>query len=54
MSLDVSPALLELAQEGEISQDDFLACIRTSLPYAWELIEDLAGRLRGSEARFRR
>lgn len=52
MSLTVSPALLEQAQEGEIRQSDFLACIRDSLPYAWHLIEDLAGRLGQSQASF--
>jgi hypothetical protein len=52
MSLTVSPAFLEQARQGDVSQSDFLACIRDSLPYAWQLIEDLAGRLRQSEASF--
>ena len=42
MSLDVPPALLEQAQAGEIRNDDFLQCIKESLPYAWQLIEGLA------------
>ena len=33
MSLDVSPALLEKAQVNSVSEDDFLAWIRESLPY---------------------
>ncbi|EFH86570.1 SCO5389 family protein [Ktedonobacter racemifer] len=45
MSLDVSPALLEQAQQGEVRTSDFLQCIRDSLPYAWNLIEGLALRL---------
>ena len=52
MSLTVSPALLDQARHGAISQSDFLACIRESLPYAWQLIEGLAGKLQQSEASF--
>jgi len=52
MSLTVSPTLLKQAQQSNVPQDDFLSCIRESLPYAWQLIDDLAGRLRQSEASF--
>jgi hypothetical protein len=52
MSLHVLPALLEQAQEGEIRQEDFLTCIKDSLPYAWQLIEHLASRLQQSKAAF--
>jgi hypothetical protein len=52
MSLTVSPTLLAQAQQGEVSQNDFLDCIRDSLPYAWQLIEELAGRLKQSGASF--
>jgi hypothetical protein len=52
MSLNVPPALIEQAQEGEIRQEDFLACIKDSLPYAWQLIEGLATRLQQSDAAF--
>ncbi|HEY4033989.1 MAG TPA: SCO5389 family protein [Ktedonobacteraceae bacterium] len=52
MSLDVSPALLEQAQAGEIRSSDFLQCIKESLPYAWELIEGLASRLKQSNEGF--
>ncbi|GHO60755.1 SCO5389 family protein [Ktedonobacter robiniae] len=52
MSLTVSPTLLEQAQQGTVSQNDFLACIKDSLPYAWNLIEGLAGKLHQSEASF--
>lgn len=45
MSLDVSPELLEKAQQGEIDDAAFVACIRTSLPYAWEMISGLVARL---------
>lgn len=48
MSLDVSPTLLEKARLGEVHEDEFLECIHESLPYAWQLIEDLAGQLRSS------
>jgi hypothetical protein len=52
MSLDVSPALLEKAQVNSVSENDFLACIRESLPYAWQLIADLARQLRSGEEQF--
>jgi uncharacterized protein len=52
MSLTVSDTLIEQAQRGELKQEDFLACIRDSLPYAWQLIESLASRLRKSDGKF--
>lgn len=52
MSLTVSDTLIEQAQRGELKQEDFLACIQDSLPYAWQLIENLAGRLRKSDEKF--
>jgi hypothetical protein len=52
MSLTVPTTLLEQAQQGEIQQNDFLACIKDSLPYAWQLIENLAARLPQSKADF--
>jgi hypothetical protein len=52
MSLDVSPALLEKAQTGAVREEEFLACIQESLPYAWQLIEDLAHHLRSGNAPF--
>jgi hypothetical protein len=48
MSLDVPPALLEQAQAGEIGPSDFLQCIKESLPYAWNVIEELAVNLKQS------
>ncbi len=52
MSLTVSPALLEQAQQDDITQQDFLTCIKHSLPYAWQLIEDLASKLKQSGTSF--
>ncbi|MGI5207162.1 SCO5389 family protein [Spirillospora sp. CA-108201] len=45
MSLDVTPELLETAQKGEVGDADFVECIRTSLPYAWDMISGLVARL---------
>jgi hypothetical protein len=45
MSLDVSPELLRTAQQGEVDDAAFVECIRTSLPYAWEMISGLVARL---------
>ena len=48
MSLDVSPALLAQARAGAVDSADFLDTVRTSLPYAFNLIADLAERLESS------
>jgi hypothetical protein len=45
VSLDVSPDLLAAAERGAVSDDEFVACIRTSLPYAWEVISSVAADL---------
>ncbi|TCJ34607.1 SCO5389 family protein [Parafrankia sp. BMG5.11] len=45
MSLTVSPELLQQASEGSVSEVDFLACVRSSLPYAYGLVERLAHEL---------
>ncbi len=42
MSLDVPTALLERAEQGEISDAEFVAVVRDSLPYAWEVISSVA------------
>ena len=52
MSLNVTPALLEQAQTGEIRSSDFVQCIKESLPYAWDLIEGLVNRLKQSNEVF--
>ncbi|WP_055588121.1 SCO5389 family protein [Streptacidiphilus griseoplanus] len=45
MSLDVSPALLEKAERGEVDEREFVDCVRTSLPYAWDLISSLVAQV---------
>ncbi|MEU9173368.1 SCO5389 family protein [Streptomyces sp. NPDC048420] len=52
MSLDVSPKLLAEAEQGDIREADFVDTVRTSLPYAYELIASLAGELKGGTAEF--
>jgi hypothetical protein len=46
MSLTVPATLLEQAHRGAISDEDFLACIADSLPYAWSVVSGLADQLR--------
>ncbi|UCM90542.1 SCO5389 family protein [Streptomyces marincola] len=46
MSLDVSPALLEQAERGDVDEAEFVDCVRTSLPYAWDMISNLVARLK--------
>jgi hypothetical protein len=52
MSLDVSPKLLAEAEQGAIREEDFVDTVRTSLPYAYDLIASLAAELRGSTVEF--
>jgi hypothetical protein len=48
VSLTVPPDLLDKAEKGEpISDDEFLACVADSLPYAWKLLLALRERLDG-------
>ena len=42
MSLDVPTALLERAERGEIDDASFVDCVRSSLPYAWEVVSEVA------------
>jgi hypothetical protein len=52
MSLDVSPKLLAEAEQGDIREEDFVDTVRTSLPYAYDLIASLAEELKGGTAEF--
>jgi hypothetical protein len=52
MSLDVSPQLLAEAENGEVREEDFVETVRTSLPYAYDLVARLAAELRDSTAEF--
>ncbi|RJL24517.1 SCO5389 family protein [Bailinhaonella thermotolerans] len=45
MSLSVPSALLEKAQRGPVDEAEFVACVRDSLPYAWNVISGLVSRL---------
>jgi hypothetical protein len=52
MSLTVSPALLAQANRGEVDDAVFLDCVRTSLPYAWEVITGLITELEAGHGEF--
>ncbi|HEX3782815.1 MAG TPA: SCO5389 family protein [Pseudonocardiaceae bacterium] len=45
MSLKVPAALLDRAKAGEVSNDEFIACVRDSLPYAWSVVSSVATEL---------
>ncbi|RZU73496.1 hypothetical protein EV384_1901 [Micromonospora kangleipakensis] len=45
MSLDVSAALLERAERGSVTDEEFVACVRESLPYAWQVVSGLSADL---------
>ncbi|HSA48995.1 MAG TPA: SCO5389 family protein [Yinghuangia sp.] len=46
MSLDVPTALLAKAEQGDVKEAEFVACVRDSLPYAWNLVASLVTQLR--------
>jgi hypothetical protein len=52
MSLDVTPALLEQAERGEVDEAAFIDCVRNSLPYAWGMISSLVAQLKVDGAEF--
>lgn len=52
MSLTVSPELLDQAERGDVDDAAFVDCIRTSLPYAWEVITRLVADLHHADAEF--
>ena len=45
MSLTVPTALLDAAVRDEVTDAEFVECVRTSLPYAWSVVSDVADRL---------
>lgn len=45
MSLKVPADLLARAQEGPISDSDFIECIQNSLPYAWSVVSGLGAEI---------
>jgi hypothetical protein len=45
MSLDVPTALLERAEAGDVSDAEFVDCVRQSLPYAWSIVSQVAADL---------
>jgi hypothetical protein len=52
MSLTVPSALLEQASLGEVDDTEFLDCVRTSLPYAWDLVTGLVRELDAGDGEF--
>ena len=52
MSLAVPAGLLEQAHKGEVDDAAFLDCVRTSLPYAWDVIAGLVTELEAGGGEF--
>jgi hypothetical protein len=50
MSLTVTAELKDLARDGALSLDEFINCIRRSLPRAWQVIDELAAELRSQQS----
>ncbi len=52
MSLTVPAGLLERASHGEVDDEEFLDCVRTSLPYAWDVVTSLIKELEAGGGEF--
>jgi hypothetical protein len=52
MSLNVPATLLERAETGQVPDDEFVSCVRDSLPYAWLVISQVAGELASGAGEF--
>ncbi|WP_199432832.1 SCO5389 family protein [Qaidamihabitans albus] len=52
MSLNVPTRLLESAERGEVGDAEFVACVRESLPYAWQVISGVVADLETGRAGF--
>ena len=52
MSLTVPPALLHAAETGPVDEEAFVACVRDSLPYAWETVSRVAAALAAPDPEF--
>jgi hypothetical protein len=52
MSLSVPSRLLEQASRGEVDDAAFLDCVRTSLPYAWDVVTGLVSDLDAGRGEF--
>ncbi len=45
MSLDVPSTMIDAAERGELDDAEFVAVVRDSLPYAWQVISGVVGDL---------
>ncbi|MEV6810803.1 SCO5389 family protein [Micromonospora sp. NPDC051296] len=52
MSLTVPSSLLRAAESGSVADEEFVACVRDSLPYAWQTVSRVAAALESSNAEF--
>ncbi|MFC4336422.1 SCO5389 family protein [Salininema proteolyticum] len=50
MSLDVPERLLAKAEHGDVDEAEFIDCVRTSLPYAWDVIANVVDDLKNGIA----
>jgi hypothetical protein len=49
MSLDVAPELIEQAERGTVDEAEFVRTVARSLPYAWDVLSRVSGRLGAGE-----
>lgn len=49
MSLSVPDQLIEKAKDHPVSNEEFIACVKTSLPYAWNIFESAVEKMHSQE-----
>ncbi|PXY28612.1 SCO5389 family protein [Prauserella flavalba] len=52
MSLNVPTELLDRAERGEVNDAEFVACVRESLPYAWQVVSGVVADLETGQEPF--
>lgn len=52
MSLNVPTDLLDSAERGDVDDERFVACVRESLPYAWQVVSGVVADLETGRSGF--
>ncbi|MQA14366.1 MAG: hypothetical protein GEV09_09375 [Pseudonocardiaceae bacterium] len=52
MSLDVPPTMIDSAERGDLDDAEFVAVVRDSLPYAWQVISGVVAELSVDSAEY--
>ena len=50
MSLSVPDQLIDKAKEEDITQEEFIGCVKNSLPYAWNIFEEAVSKMQSQSS----